>query len=747
MRHVGRRMAGLGTAGIVAGTVTGLHDIWPTLGTLAAGDERVRILSILGAVGVQLIAAVATGLIAGVLVPFGRVGDRPAEGSGASAEAWGPGRTRHRVLKRFWALAGQARRATPVLLVAMPLGLVAVVTLKSVDDWILGAVETPWVVSILVTSAAGAVFVAAWWVGGPLVAWIERVVRARKTQGTWVARIASPTVLAWLVTGCAIYQVDRMIVPAGAWGAREMRPLLTIMLGGGITGGLGWALAGHLPRNSHRRGLAAALVAIALAAGMVFVSLEDPAARHLLAERTGLTRILLGLARTAFDQDGDGFADALGGGDCDDTHWDIHPGAPEIAGNGVDEDCDGSDLPLAAETQDPKTPPSPLGSPIGGLSTPYNIVLVTVDSLRPDHVGAYGYDRPTTPAIDALGQESVRFLNAYSSSSKTTTAVPSMLTGRYPSELERNRAHYTTYSKHNVFVAEVLQEQGFRTAGFVAHWYFRPKFGLGQGFETWEVVATPRRRMEAIATAKPVVKAAINHVELGWGTGKPELMWVHVLDPHKDYIRHAGVKRFGKAPIDRYDHEIRYCDEWIGKLLDALRGSDAWGKTVVILTADHGEAFGENGYRHHGFGLHEHQIRVPLLVRVPGLDPRTEPTRVSLIDLFPTLLELAGARTPGAVAPQGQSWVPLLGGRARAVQPMYAEMPRGPYNSAQAVWLNGGWKLHFNASSGHYELFDLATDPLEQQDLSAAQPERLGQMKADLVRFRAEKLEMRAPSR
>ena len=527
---------------------------------------------------------------------------------------------------------------------------------------------------------------------------------------------------------------------AETWDALDLRPLL------GFGGLLLVAVGGgaFLGRRLFAEGggaLGLVLAAPLLAGGALAAGLGGEVSQNALVTATGTSRFVLEVMRLPFDRDADGFASVLGGGDCDDDDPAIHPGAVDRAGNALDEDCDGADAEVSAHAEGLAA--TPVRSPVRArIPAPQNLVLITVDSLRADRLGFLGESRPTSPEMDRLAAESVVFTHAWSTSSKTPTAVPSMLTGRFPSELFRDAEHFTTYAPENLFVTEVLHGRGYRTAAYPSHWYFDPKYGLGQGFETWQPFVAPERQMEKVATAEPVVVAATKYLDnvLGPGGERPFFLWVHLLDPHKSYLEHGGVPAFGTTPAEKYLHEVRYTDAWVGKLLDALRKRADWGRTSVVLTSDHGEAFGEHGYRFHGFGLHEHQLRVPLVVRVPGVSPARVETPVSLIDLTPTLLDLAGIEAPAGLTPRGRSLVPALLGETLPPRPVYAETPRGPYNPPRAALVDWPWKVLYDAEGDRHQLFQLDVDPGEQNDLYRKEPEPALRMRGLLRRFWAESM-------
>lgn len=313
----------------------------------------------------------------------------------------------------------------------------------------------------------------------------------------------------------------------------------------------------------------------------------------------------------------------------------------------------------------------------GCADHPKHLVLITVDTLRADHIGAYGYAAGKTPTIDALASESIRFERAYSHASLTEPAVASLLTGRLASE-------HGVY--HNLGVldggvrtlAEYLQEAGFETAGFVGNFVLRRGQGFERGFASYTEDFSSREPMRPIPLnhAGALVDAALNWLE----KQEPDqrlFLWVHFLEPHGPYEQSDFKKRpdpdeaelplsdseSGRNAIPRYqwvghgrlsdyvfryDTEIKYVDWYISHLIQGLRKKGIFDESVVVFTADHGEAFGEdNLYCAHGEGLDEVLLRVPLLLRIPGEPPAVRNDAVRLIDVMPTLLEVLGIEADG----------------------------------------------------------------------------------------------------
>jgi arylsulfatase A-like enzyme len=407
-----------------------------------------------------------------------------------------------------------------------------------------------------------------------------------------------------------------------------------------------------------------------------------------------------------------------------------------VPGNGLDEDCSGSDEPLLVPASS-ATPSEATNSGRKALPEHLNVVLISIDTLRQGE-GATGSARPVTPNLDRLSQESVVFDRAYSLASYTAKSVGPFLLGKYSSETHRDWSHFNRFTKKDVFVAQRLQQANVHTVSVQGYWYFFANTGLERGFDVINKSAAPALVTvdgDSNTNADKVSDAALSELEKPELLQQPFFLWLHYVDPHSEYVPHAGFD-FGNSSRQRYDGEVAFVDHHVGRVLDALEKSLVYDRTAIIVTSDHGEAFGEHGMIRHGFELWEELVRVPLIVRVPGVNARHVQARRSAIDLAPTILDFCGVAPPTPSATDflsGSSLVPdLVSPTEPAERPVFIDMAAGPNNADRQALIEGDKKLV--ASGGRpLGLYDLAADPGETRDLLDDPP----QADAMIAKFKA----------
>ncbi|AUX37048.1 MULTISPECIES: sulfatase-like hydrolase/transferase [Sorangium] len=476
--------------------------------------------------------------------------------------------------------------------------------------------------------------------------------------------------------------------------------------------------------------LLVALLPLALTARAATALNAAPAVGQALERGAPVGGKSLAVLRRLTDRDGDRASGLFGGGDCDDRDPRVHPLAEEILDNGVDDDCSGGDLTAAAlaALAPAPTAAAPAEAPAARLPPDLNVVLITIDTLRWD-LGYAGNARPVSPNLDALAARSTVFERAYALASYTGKSIGPMLIGKYGSETHRNWGHFNKFGEEDTFVAERLKAAGVRTMSAHGHRYFGSFGGLDRGFDVVDMSAAPPEGapwdVDNKATSPALTDAALRLLGTPENTGGRFFLWVHYLDPHADYLRHDDVPGFGaSSQRDLYDGEVAFTDKHIGRLLDAIAAAPYGGRTAIVVTSDHGEAFGEHKMFRHGFELWEELVRVPLLVHVPGAAPSRVSARRSLVDLAPTLLDLMRVPGPGEGAPatdflSGVSLLPdvfLAPGGQAAARDVLIDMPAGPYNDARRSFIRGDLKLTISGGA-RFELYDLADDPEERKNL------------------------------
>ncbi len=460
------------------------------------------------------------------------------------------------------------------------------------------------------------------------------------------------------------------------------------------------------------------IVVVALALGVAgWLRVGAPTVRGALeAARTPSAFMATGLRRLA-DRDRDGHSSILGGRDCDDSDPSVHPGAADLAGNGVDEDCDGEDR--------PKRPPRPKrpakhAPPLAG--GPWNVLLVTIDAVRADHLSVYGYERETTPNLERLGRAGLVFERAYAPAVATRHSVPSLLSGRPLADMELDRVGtFLLIEPGNGLLFERLSAFGYATEAHMVSYmrraiWFGIEAGIGRLVEHKLDVRAPR-------SGPTLTKGALASLDRLTAGGRPWALWVHYLEPHEPYVKQDVD--FGESAADRYDSELRAVDGEVGALLAALKAKGVDQNTLVVVTSDHGEEFGDHGREHHGHQVYEESTRVPLIIHAPGQPARRIPHPVSVMDMTETVANLVGA--PPGVESEGISQAGWLTGTP-APDPERAVFSDCIYHDdrpeqRQVAVVRWPWKYMYHLGNGASRLFNLEADPGERRDVKGKHPE------------------------
>jgi arylsulfatase A-like enzyme len=430
-------------------------------------------------------------------------------------------------------------------------------------------------------------------------------------------------------------------------------------------------------------------------------------------------------------------------------------------------------------------PPADTPTVVPMPSGPPNIILIVVDSLRADHLSSYGYARPTTPNLDALlAGQGVRFSDVTSAAPWTCPSNAALATGRTPTSLGASWLTIGASVPANAqTLAESLHDAGYYTAGFVNNACVRGRYGFAQGYDLYDDAFVDRPKSDA---ENKVRADEVNGKVTGWLTtdwpaantgGRPLFLFVYYMEPHVFYDPPApydtlydpdytgpltpasfGIGqdvvegRFVPSPRDidhllaLYDGEITFWDVYVGELLNELQQQGLLDNSLIVLTSDHGEMFGEHGKWVHGTALYEEEVRVPLVMRYPG---RIAPgqvitTPVQSMDLMPTILEYAGAAVPANLQAAGLRG--LIEGRgAPARRGVYSELDSIKDTSHWGYWLapktdlrsarEGQWKLiaHIGDQASD-ELYQVRPDTLaEGENLLAQQAAVAEQLRALLL--------------
>lgn len=366
-----------------------------------------------------------------------------------------------------------------------------------------------------------------------------------------------------------------------------------------------------------------------------------------------------------------------------------------------------------------------------------NVVVITIDTLRADHLACYGYKRIKTPNIDQLAKSGVRFSNAFTAVPITLPSHTALMTGQYPMATGVHDFSGNKLPPGSMTLARVLQSHGYSTAAFIASAALDSRFGLNQGFDTYydhfnlghsrEIHLDEMERR-----GDKVVDLALKWLESHHQ--KPFFLWVHLYDPHAPYDPPEPYARLYRT--HPYDGEIAFADAQVGRLFGYLKQQHLYENSLIVLASDHGESLGEHGEKTHGFFIYNATLHVALIVRIPGDPPRVVQQGVSLVDVMPAVLQALGIARPASV--QGQSLLSLMLGRPSGID-------SGQYSENYAPLIHFGWNrlLGIEWRGMEYiettrpELYDLKADPDELHNLYSthqALAHEMNQRLQDLIR-------------
>lgn len=370
-----------------------------------------------------------------------------------------------------------------------------------------------------------------------------------------------------------------------------------------------------------------------------------------------------------------------------------------------------------------------------------SVILVTLDTTRADRVGAYGGSTVPTPRLDSVAAGGVTFLDAFSQVPLTLPSHSSILTGRYPATHGVRHNGIFRLPEGEQTLAEQLAGEGFETAAFVAAYVLNRGYGTEQGFATYDDVPIDRfeggrdQLFEAQRTADEVNARVFEWLDARAGRDDRVFLWVHYYDPHDPY---EPPERDGRTLHGQgYDREISYLDHAFGDLLDRLRDDRLLERSILVVVGDHGESLGEHDERTHGIFLYDAVLRVPFLVRAPGLLPAGQRVGgpVELVDVAPTILDLLGM--PGLDGADGRSLLPRVRGEedgGSALAHAESLMSHIEFGWAELRAVHDGRFKYIEAPTP--ELYDVVADPGETANLAPNDPDRAGEMAALVATWR-----------
>lgn len=385
-----------------------------------------------------------------------------------------------------------------------------------------------------------------------------------------------------------------------------------------------------------------------------------------------------------------------------------------------------------------------------------NIILITIDTLRADHLGCYGYFRDTSPTIDTFAAEACLFTTAHAPMATTLPSHLSLLTSTYPLEhgilanLDVLKKKFVSTDRLRLF-SEYMQYDGYETAAFVSATPVKKNTGLAQGFHVFEQPEGHERAAgETTSMVSEWLKNRNPHV--------PLFLWIHYFDPHAPYrppaaygamfqidaelrrftsLRNHGGKPFPDRTlegINQYDGEIRYLDDSLGNLFEAFRSLGMWDRSIVILVSDHGEGLGQHGWMGHG-RIYQEQLRIPLIIKFCGdcQAPQKAGRLASILDVIPTVLAKMPSGLGKGFLRQARGMDAL--GKSRKLPSVFVqrvERDRGWEPGPKYALIQGPWK-YFHLPQAEDQLFHLESDPHELRDVLDSHPDDARELREEIL--------------
>lgn len=545
----------------------------------------------------------------------------------------------------------------------------------------------------------------------------------------------------WRATGVAFAALVGAALAVCWYALPQSRSVLPVRLAISlVTVGLGMG-AGALvharmrrTRRSPRVALAGAAITCAFSVTTLLRWGADLETKYVAITASPALDQLIKLVRAANDLDRDGFGSVLGENDCDPLDKSVHPGAPDFPDDGIDQNCDGRDFSLKV-SHAPSDPTLPV--PEQFKRNDWNILLLTIDTVRYDHTSFGGYKtgpkaRDTTPRLAELVKKSTSFAFANAPSAGTMASIPAILTSKYfhsgialdetppPGNPPRIKPENTT-------LPEIMKRSGYKTGVIGTHHWWND-WGLDQGVDDYDNSIGRKPDPYIVAADRTT-----DHI-LAWITRQQAqkwFLWAHYIDPHGRYVAHPDVIDYGTSEPDLYDAELRWTDQEVGRLLDELVRLPSTERTIIIITSDHGESMGEHGIPvgTHGTGLYRELLHVPLIFYIPNNQPHVIRGAVTPLDIVPTIAELTGIDVKD-LSFEGKSLVPQIFYAKEDLDRIVFAETNAP--SPIRASISESHKLIYYLHSNLYEMYDLVADPYEKANIAPKNPPAMELMKSAL---------------